>query len=291
MIDAPATGDLTPARRLGIVLLGLSLVLALFGAGFVQWRQYALLAGPTVQSNDALGWSLFQLEVEQLRLRNELQRVAAAPEPRSTRELELRFDIFVSRVDLADHDRAQRFMGAEGDYAATIARLRAFVVRADRFLGPRPEAPLRDADLRSLLAEADAISPALHDLSNVASQLLYEQAAQRSEAVRTQSRLGIGLTLFQCLVLLVFGTNVLRQVRVLERSRARLQTLAEHLSAARVEAEVASRAASVFLANMSHEIRTPFHAHAGDDVAAGESTLTPQQAAHLDTARQSVTTC
>src|SRR5262249_58849548 len=138
--------------------------------------------------------------------------------------------------------------------------------------------------LAGLMGELDALSVPLHDLSLGASHLLYERVTQRNSAVRTSSKQGIALTLFQCVLLLVFAFIVLRQFRALLQRRERLETLAQRLSAARLDAESASRAKSVFLANMSHEIRTPFHGLLGMMSLLQETSLTAHQSAYLHTA-------
>jgi len=61
-------------RRIWLTFVGASLALVLLGAAYVQWRQYELLDGTAQYQNDALGWSFFQLETENLRLRSEIQQ-------------------------------------------------------------------------------------------------------------------------------------------------------------------------------------------------------------------------
>jgi len=276
------------AHRIWLALIGLSLALALLGTAYVQWRQYELLDGSAQYQNDALGWSFFQLETEHLRLRNEMQRAlndgAAAP---ASAELQLRYDIFVSRLGPVDHDRAVQIMGTQSVYAPAMSLARHFVRNADRYIGDTPAAPLTAPRLRELLAELDTLSVPLHDLSLGASHLLYERVTQRNEAVRLQSKRGIALTVFQCVLLLIFAFVVLSQFRTLLQRRQRLETLAERLSAARLEAESASRAKSVFLANMSHEIRTPFHGLLGMMSLLQETPLSTQQSGYLHTAKES----
>ncbi|HEX6703477.1 MAG TPA: ATP-binding protein [Albitalea sp.] len=285
--STPETGARDRARRLWLLGVGLALALALVGTAYVQWRQYDLLDGTAQFQNDALGWSFFQLEAEHLRLRNDVQEALAEPAAPARQRLQLRYDIFVSRLGLVDHERAARIMSAQAAYAPTMAQVREFVSRADRFFGETPQAALSPEDLRMLLGELDALSVPLHDLSLGASHLLYERVTQRNNAVRTLSRNGIALTLFQCLLLLVFAYIVLRQFRALLQRRERLELLAERLGAARIDAEAASRAKSVFLANMSHEIRTPFHGLLGMMSLLQETPLTPQQGGYLHTAKES----
>ena len=275
------------ARRRWLTLIGLALALALIGAAYVQWRQYQLLDGTAQFQNDALGWSFFQLEAEHLRLRNDLQQAIAEPNGAAPQRLQARYDIFVSRLGLVDHERAARIMSSQAVYPPTMARVRDFVSHADRYFGETRQALLTPAAMHELLAELDALSAPLHDLSLGASHLLYERATQRNNAVRAQSKQAIALTFFQCVLLLVFAFIVLRQFRALLQRRERLETLADRLSAARVEAESASRAKSVFLANMSHEIRTPFHGLLGMMSLLQETALSAQQAGYLHTAKES----
>jgi len=210
------------------------------------------------------------------------QSRAAAPEA-----LQNRYDIFVSRISLVDHDRAARIMPDHSIYTQAMQQVRAFVDEADRYLGEKPAAPLDAAALRQLLVRLDGLSVPLHDLSLGASHLLYERVSQRNAAVRSQSQLSLGLTLFQCVLLIAFALIVLRQFRGLSDRGERLQALADNLAVARTEAESASRAKSVFLANMSHEIRTPFHGMLGMMSLLQDTPLSAQQAGFLTTAKES----
>jgi len=291
-----APPPVTAPRRGWLVMLATTLALALAAAAYVQWRQYDLLDSSVHYQNDALGWSFFQLETEHLRLRNEmhvaladlslslpLQQSRAAPRE----ALQNRYDIFVSRIGLVDHDRAARIMPDHGIYTQAMLQVRAFVDEADRYLGEKPAAALDAAALRQLLGRLDGLSVPLHDLSLGASHLLYERVSQRNAAVRTQSKLSLGLTLFQCVLLIAFALIVLRQFRSLSERGERLQALADNLAVARTEAESASRAKSVFLANMSHEIRTPFHGMLGMMSLLQDTPLSKQQARFLTTAKES----
>ncbi|MBC7483847.1 MAG: response regulator [Rhizobacter sp.] len=274
-------------ERLWLFIVGGVLALVLLAVAYVQWRQFKLLDTASSYQNDALGWSFSQLETEQLRLRNEIQLSVDDPGSSRLGAIQLRYDIFVSRVGLVDHARAARIMAGEAAYPPAMAQVRAFIARADRYLGEGPVQPLDAAAVTSLLAQLDTLGLSLHDLSLGASHLLYQRATERNNAVRTQSQLSIALTLFQCLLLITLAFIVLRQFGSLTERRRSLEALADSLGAARVDAEAASRAKSVFLANMSHEIRTPFHGMLGMMSLLQDSRLTPRQASHLDTARES----
>lgn len=281
------TEALKPPQRVWLTILVTVLVLVLLAAGYVQWRQYRLLDSSAHFQHDALGWSFSQLETEQLRLRNQMQTSLADPGPLDVDALQLRYDIFVSRIGLVDHERAARIMHDQSIYVPAMAQVHAFIAGADHYLGEPPRPVLTREALRRLLIRLDALNVPLHDLSLGASHLLYERATERNAAVRQQSRLGLALTAFQCLLLLVLAVVVLRQLRALTRHRRHLESLAASLGRARLEAESANRAKSVFLANMSHEIRTPFHGMLGMMSLLQDSRLTPQQAGFLDVAKES----
>ncbi|HEY9068224.1 MAG TPA: ATP-binding protein [Burkholderiaceae bacterium] len=264
-----------------------ALVLALVAVAYVQWRQYELLDSATHYQNDALGWSFSQLETEQLRLRNAVQASLHGPQPPDREALQLRYDIFISRIGLVDHERAARIMAGQRTYGPAIAQVRAFVADADRLLGQNARGPLTPQALQRVLDGLDALTVPLHDLALGASHLLYERVTQRNAAVRQQSVLSLALTLSQCVLLLVLAFIVLTQLRALDDRRKNLEALAENLHVARTEAETANRAKSVFLANMSHEIRTPFHGLLGMMSLLQDTPLTAQQQSFLRTAKES----
>ena len=287
MNAGPAKAPVAPLRRLWLWLVGLSIALALVIAGVLQWRQYQLLDSTAEYRNDALGWSFLQIETEQLRLRNRVQAALSSPAADDREDLQTRYDVFVSRIGLVDHERAAAIMRDEVRYAPAMDKLRAFVGAGDRYFGPKATLPLTPEALRSLLAQLDRLETPLRELSLATSHVLSERVSQRNDAVREQIQLSFGLTLFQCLLLLAFGAVLLRQFRVLGERGRHLQALADSLETARAEAESASRAKSVFLANMSHEIRTPFHGMLGMMSLLQDTALSRQQAGFLETAKES----
>ena len=281
-----ADGGAQPRRVWLFAVIGV-LTLVVLAVAYVQWRQYKLLDTASHFQNDALGWSFSQLETEQLRLHAEMQRFVTDPQHADADKVQLRYDIFVSRVGLVDHERAAEVMRGQVAYQPAMAQVHAFIHQADAVLGPKPAQALSVATLQPLMTTLQALNLPLHDLSLGASHLLYERATERNAAVRQQSQLGVGLTVFQVVLLLVLAFIVLRQLRTLTQRRRSLEALADSLSAARHGAEAANRAKSAFLANMSHEIRTPFHGMLGMMSLLQDSRLSPKQSVYLDTARES----
>ena len=272
-------------RRLlaGSILL---LALALLAAGWVQVRQYRLLDATAQYQDDYLQVSLHQLQSEYLRLRAAVHE-AAEDGAKNRAALQLRYDIFVSRIDLLAGPRAMRLAPERPEFNDVAARTRAFVAQADRVLGPTPSASLDSAALWALEADLLSLDAPIHALVLEASHLVAAQVALRNAAVGKYNRVGIALSALLLLATFGFALLALGQLRRLEERRHALERLTEDLHRARREAEAASRAKSVFLANMSHEIRTPFQGLLGMLQLLGTDALNAAQRRQLLTASES----
>ena len=130
----------SPQRRYRLLIGGVSvlLVLALSAVAMLQWRQQRLLDATVRYQDDYLQVSLAQLQVEYLRLRAALARTVEAPQP-DRDAVQLRYDIFVSRVDLLKSGRAERLVGDAAEFRAVVAQAGAFIDEADKVLGPQPQ--------------------------------------------------------------------------------------------------------------------------------------------------------
>ncbi|EHR72653.1 signal transduction histidine kinase [Burkholderiales bacterium JOSHI_001] len=277
-----------PTHRLptGFGLTGIVLLVTLLAVAFVQARQYALLNHTVRYQNDYLVLSLYQLEVEYLRMRDQWQNAdLSLEEPRKA--LQLRYDIFVSRVGLLQSDRAPALLGDTQEFARTLRRLESFIQRADLYLGATPKAQMSPQAAQALREDMLALEAPIHGMLVDASHVVAEQVTERSELVRQHNQVGIGLTACLSLLLLVFAFIAMRQMKLLELRRQSLEAAAERLGEARLEAEAANRAKSTFLANMSHEIRTPFHGLLGMLALLRDSRLDNRQQDFLRTATES----
>jgi signal transduction histidine kinase/DNA-binding NarL/FixJ family response regulator len=282
---APAPGPRWRATWLGVVGIGLGL--ALLAVALVQGRQATLLSQAVQRGSEYVVLTVYQAETEYLRLVNEWHRAVDPRQPLDTAALQLRYDIWVSRVGLLHDSRSSRVLGDQPDYRGTLQLVDAFVARADRLLGAQPSQALTRDALQALEADLSALGKPVHGMSLRAAHHVGDQVSQRDAAARRHNQFGLGLTVFLSVLTLAFAMIALRQMRQLEQRRSALEVLAASLHLARRDAEAASEAKSVFLANMSHEIRTPFHGLMGMLSLLRETGLNPRQIDYLRTASES----
>lgn len=287
--DRRALNEPAPAKRprfswLGLV--GFGLLVALLSVALVQARQFSLLREAMRSGDDYAVLSVYQAEIEYLRLRESWRHAVDVPAQQDVQALKLRYEIFVSRLRLLQSDRARSRLAENPAHLDTLTALERFVLRADPELGEQGRGP-SPGFLADAWPELEALGAPVHGLSLSAAHRTAEKVEERNLAVRQQNQLGLGLTVFMSVLTLAFAYIALRQVRQLRARRLVLEQLAASLGAARREAESASQAKTAFLANISHEIRTPFHGLMGMLSLLRETGLTARQIDYLRTATES----
>jgi two-component system, sensor histidine kinase len=265
------------------VVTGAVLILSLLAAFFVQARQYALLNQAVKGQDDYLVLNLFQLETEYLRLRERWRQATGDP-VRAREQLQLRYDIFVSRIGLLQTDRAQRVLSDSPEYGAALRALRDFVDRGDLYLGQNAQAPFSHASMQALLIDMEALDEPIHQMLLAGAHRVAEQVTARNDTLAQHNRIGLALTAFLSALVGVFGFLALRRMRQLDESRRAMEAMANRLHDAREQAVRASQVKSEFLTNMSHAIRTPFHGMLGMLTLLRETRLEQHQQELLRTA-------
>ena len=212
----------TPKRRPAfswLGLIGLVLVMALLSVALVQARQYALLKQAVRAGEDFALLSIYQVEIEYLRLR-ELWRMASSSKVETAPpDLRLRYDIWVSRVQLLEAGGAKRLISNDADHHGTMVEIYRFIAAADQALGEQPAVNANAAFLLDRLPSLDALGAPVHNLSLGAAHRLAEMAEERNQAVHQQNQLGLGLTVFLSILTLAFAYIALNQVGQLRRRR------------------------------------------------------------------------
>jgi two-component system, sensor histidine kinase len=276
-----------PARQRRYVwAAALALLLALAAVGWTQWRQHRLLDSTVQYQNDYLQTSLAQLQIEYLRLHGALQKAAQAAAP-DRDAVQLRYDIFVSRVDLLASGRVELIVPDAAEVQRVLAQIHAFIGQADRTLGPAAGAPLDSATARSLLMMMEPLDAPIHSLVVEATHSASALVGRHYETVRDQGRSGLVLTALLSATSVGFALLALALWRREGQRRRELETLAADLRVAQRKAEGASMAKSAFLANMSHELRTPFQGLLGMLQLLDSEALTTSQHRQLRVARES----
>ncbi|MBL8304555.1 MAG: hybrid sensor histidine kinase/response regulator, partial [Ideonella sp.] len=263
-------------------LLWASGALILAALGLVVWtevRQFQLISSATQRQDDYAQVSLGYLESEYLRLRLAWADAISAPRP-DREALQLRYDIFVSRVDLLDTERSRLILRADEGNELAYRRIRRFIAEADAVLGPRAPA-LEASELRRLMPALVAIDQPVHAMVIDGSHHLSHVITQRTTAMRETNHITLLLTVLLTTAAFGFALLSLAQYRRLDLRRRSLEAVTEDLRQAQRVAEDASAAKTNFLANMSHEIRTPLQGVLGMMALLADSPLSPDQQRRL----------
>jgi two-component system, sensor histidine kinase len=272
-------------RRRLLWLSGVLIVTVLSSVLWSQLSQHRLLSAATEHQDDYLQVSLGYLESEYLKLRLAWAEALAAPEP-DRDKVQLRYDIFVSRVALLESRRSLATVRQDAVSEATYQHIRAFIAEADRVVDTDGSRMNADS-LRSLQPALLALGNPIHSLVVDGSHHLADVITQRTAAMRETNRNTLLLTMLLTLAATGFALLSIAQYRRLDQRRQVLEDLTDDLRQARSVAVEADAAKSNFLANMSHEIRTPLQGVLGMLALLAESPLTAEQRARLLTARGS----
>lgn len=114
------------------------LVLVLLAVALVQARQATLLRQVVQAGDDYVVLMVYQAETEQLRLRDQWQRAADDRVPLDADTLRLRYEIWVSRIELLRSADLQHLLSNPDGDQRTLQQAMDFIQRADLALGRTP---------------------------------------------------------------------------------------------------------------------------------------------------------
>lgn len=208
-------------------------IVVLMGAvAWAQWRQSNLMTQAMMQRGDNLAHFLYQADIEYIRLRERWPRSKAEHDAMTADGLQLRYDIFVSRIEVLRNALGGWPAGDAVDVVDALAQAQAFIARADQVLSPGRPAP-EFAQLQALREPLMAMDTSLRSLTVEAARIVAAHATRVSEVSRAHSRLGIGLSILLVVMAVTLGIYGWQQWQRLQRRRLLLEQLTDELRAAR----------------------------------------------------------
>ena len=252
--------------------------------------QQARTAEGTIRLQDDSSTAFtFNFEREFLRFRHELgsalHQATHPPSRANWDQVQLRYEILLSRFDLLERTPSIAPLRASPEYQGLAQRLHALLGPID----PLMAQPWQHTQpLQAVLDALYGLGPEVQGLSFVANRQVAHLMEEQLETLHEQNHVIKALLLAQVIGLLGAAGALWARQRHQQREQVALEQLNAELRCAKSRADTANREKSQFLANMSHELRTPFNGMLGMlDLLEEEGPLSAHQRDCVQTARNS----
>ncbi|MEN9844807.1 MAG: hypothetical protein RLZZ612_2636 [Pseudomonadota bacterium] len=255
------------------------------GLLILQFQQIRDIEDSARLRADSVTALTFQMEREFLRFRHTVDiALKETVSARNLDDLNLRFEIFASRVALLQDNPSIALIHDREEYRQLAPDLREVVRLGDAIFG---QVPVQWATLPQLLSLMERLGPRVQALSLASNAIMMLLIEQKQTTIKQQYETILWLTLAQLALLVVVAVALWVRHKRLLRERLALENLAADLREAHQKAEAANQGKTRFLANMSHELRTPFNGMLGMLSLLDGSRLDEQQRDCVRTAKES----
>ncbi|QKJ66431.1 response regulator [Deefgea piscis] len=277
---------LKPLSKGPLSVIAIVVLLIIVSTMLMLNRQYEVLQKSSRIGADSDVWAYAQLGYEYFRLTDQVEHLLSEPNAEQINTLQMRYDIFVSRVDVITNSS---YVG--NDDSAMIQNnlktLHAFIKKTDQYLGPNVPLKYNHERIIELRNDLSQLQNIILDMIQIAKDNTLHNAENYANTLKEQSAVISGMILLLLGLTIAFTLLLYRQYGLEHKRSKDLETLNNALACATSRAEQASQSKSVFLANMSHEIRTPMNGILGMLDVLSTMELSEQQKDYVVTARSS----